>query len=817
VKNILLLLRKDLRLNRLWLTGWLLVVAADIIYVSVTGESVAGSDDRRRQLWWLGGCVLATLHLLPLPLLVCRIVQADSPARVTAFWLTRPLSRLQVLTAKCVFVGTFLILPCLVAHGLAFVANGLPLAEAWPWLVYTLLWWCCALASVAAVASLTRDVSGAAVLSAVLLTVVTASWYLSNLLSPRGASSYHTRSADLGWQGVSSAIAAVASGAVVAVVVFACQYLTRRAGWSMAVLALGGILVGPTLVLWRWDFVGAWQIATSTLDWSRVTLMARRNSVEVWRHVWDATRPGHTSICWNLSGSVVASGLPNGWTWEIRDLEPVLRSPGGRTWSATSMGNVRPIELLCPKPDSAHSPEMAVPQGAACTWLADAAGAVNFLEPRRPSISRWTLVVDASDRELAQDASQPLRLKATARLLAQHHSVLARVPVRPEARSEGINPRLRILSVNPPISGYDPRKFAVVDVQVRRVACSMFGQYKGGTYVLLNPKRREAVLGYTQDNRQFSPSLTFSGLVIERVRIQIRRNGSADTGCSERAAECLRVTDDWLREAQLVELGADEWAETTRELAIDNDNLVWDGPTDLMCGSRVSAGSTAHAATARLKTGAELCAEGQNPDPECRPNRWRGDGQESAPQDMYRSRCAGRDAPACFSLAELRALSWWLSVRDYAARRDPAQESVYQDALQRSHKACEAGKAEVCLLLASMYDHGQNLRKDPVRAVELYQRAVRLSRETCDKGDPGDCANLGRLYALGNGVLQDAAKAAQLYQRACAESDLVGCLWLAHMYRDGAGGMTVDPVKAAKLYQKACDGGVPQACANLKE
>ena len=70
--------------------------------------------------------------------------------------------------------------------------------------------------------------------------------------------------------------------------------------------------------------------------------------------------------------------------------------------------------------------------------------------------------------------------------------------------------------------------------------------------------------------------------------------------------------------------------------------------------------------------------------------------------------------------------------------------------------------------LGLLYDNGQGVAQDYVKAREWYEKAA-------DKGDAGAMSNLGALYDNGRGVAQDYAKAREWYEKAADKGDATPC------------------------------------------
>jgi len=104
-------------------------------------------------------------------------------------------------------------------------------------------------------------------------------------------------------------------------------------------------------------------------------------------------------------------------------------------------------------------------------------------------------------------------------------------------------------------------------------------------------------------------------------------------------------------------------------------------------------------------------------------------------------------------------------------------DSVIQDfprALKLLTKACDAGNAEGCGHLASIYDTGQGVPED-------LPKAAALNAKACDGGIATACNNLGVASMNGAGVPKDNDKARQLLKKACDLGSDAACQWLKQL------------------------------------
>jgi len=112
---------------------------------------------------------------------------------------------------------------------------------------------------------------------------------------------------------------------------------------------------------------------------------------------------------------------------------------------------------------------------------------------------------------------------------------------------------------------------------------------------------------------------------------------------------------------------------------------------------------------------------------------------------------------------------------------------------------------------ASFLEGTHGFKRHPASAVVIWEL------EACEKGYARACAAAGFLYQHNEEIKRDPVKAVRLYRQACDAGESIGCSYLGIAYADGVGGLAKDPAKAAQLYASACDAGAGDACSLLAE
>jgi TPR repeat protein len=127
-------------------------------------------------------------------------------------------------------------------------------------------------------------------------------------------------------------------------------------------------------------------------------------------------------------------------------------------------------------------------------------------------------------------------------------------------------------------------------------------------------------------------------------------------------------------------------------------------------------------------------------------------------------------------------------------------------------RACDAGNAQTCLLLASaLRGKVAGVPSDLPRAKAVLERQCTKSPRSFSSNA---CDELGTMYRKGDGVARSLEQARKYFENACLPNNgnTPGCIHLAEMYEAGEGGAK-NPAFALELYQKHCTtGGKTAGC-----
>lgn len=156
---------------------------------------------------------------------------------------------------------------------------------------------------------------------------------------------------------------------------------------------------------------------------------------------------------------------------------------------------------------------------------------------------------------------------------------------------------------------------------------------------------------------------------------------------------------------------------------------------------------------------------------------------------LYTQACSDGEVAGCGNLAAL------LEEGDDGVPKDIGQAKILYD------KACGEGQGWSCSKLGWLFSQ-DGPDKNFSQALSFYQRGCKLEESTA-------CNNQGSMYEHGQGVEVDKVKASSLYEEAC-DGDALAC--------DNRGRLAAevgDTAKALTFYGKACEQSLGQGCFDL--
>ncbi len=123
--------------------------------------------------------------------------------------------------------------------------------------------------------------------------------------------------------------------------------------------------------------------------------------------------------------------------------------------------------------------------------------------------------------------------------------------------------------------------------------------------------------------------------------------------------------------------------------------------------------------------------------------------------------------------------------------------------------ACDAGDAEACFVIGTMFEAPRDRRKPNLK--EAHRRYA----QQC-QAEPKSCFWLGQIYQHGTGVERNPAAAGRHFVRSCDAGAAEGCFEVADCLLEGKCGLKHDPAKGERMLSQLCrDMALGHACSRL--
>jgi len=151
----------------------------------------------------------------------------------------------------------------------------------------------------------------------------------------------------------------------------------------------------------------------------------------------------------------------------------------------------------------------------------------------------------------------------------------------------------------------------------------------------------------------------------------------------------------------------------------------------------------------------------------------------------------------CLMLAALVLVWPSIALAQTSAGREVEDDSAVY--LEQLRLLAEQGDPEAQYRLGELYEDGEIVERDLIKAVESYQEAA-------VQGHAGAQYALGHMYRLGIGVKQDKAAAIAWYRKAALQGDEWSQLALGDQYRIGLA-VPRDLEQSTKWYRRAAEQG----------
>jgi len=448
-------LKKDIRYTRILLGVWLFLVVFQC--------AVMGHNTKDAVIW-----ILYPMQWLILITIIPRVVHADPLVGTTAFWFTRPISRLTLLTSKTLYVLLTLVLLPLLVKLILMAANGATVHDMALGAAEIAMGQVALILAVAIVAVITSSFGRFALVWSVSLVALLLLLYFLGTQTAHHSTPPEPYSLIVSRFVVCFLIWFFAAGGMIAH-----QYLTRKT-WLTAGVAGTGALVTLFLTLpgiWTWDFLkprvqaaGDANIDAGAIKTSLMLLERRQDGTSPYNAVW--------------SGIDIA-GVPKGYALTVAGVHPHLTSTNG----AAPQVNLASDDASAGEPDNGG--------------LAAALGGPRLVNvPVTPDQARgdytdtiW-LNGDASDREAAMSA----KFSATVDFVLYGFVKTGEMPLEKGARYDHESEHLLITGIR--------KHKADLIVDARQRALNLFltvNDMPGSAqdhvrYVLVNRKRNEAFM-----------------------------------------------------------------------------------------------------------------------------------------------------------------------------------------------------------------------------------------------------------------------------------------------------------------------------------
>ncbi|MDE2756629.1 MAG: hypothetical protein OXI92_08790 [Acidobacteriota bacterium] len=522
----------DIRCLRSYLGLWLglLVLQAALIvsYVGLPGHySPPGASfpsEFREVLLGLLAWLVAVLKICLLAVLVARLVHKDPTVGDTAFWLSRPLSRVRLLACKSLFLLLAVILPSLLVEGGLLLICGVTPQDTLRSVPQILFLTLLAVALPAMLAAVTTDLARTSLLGVLVFLGLAA--LVTLLLAWRAIR--RVLVSDSGFDFATSLAGASLVLLATALIVVAHQYLTRRTVGSRVLLFSG-------VALSSW-FLASWSLHTMTRgavpaddagipDAARIEAGIERHSLTLDRARVVDTRFGPPtggteagSIL--LKGTITLDPLPPGVLATPVQISARLRSRVEASVFTSFFSRRREWE---PEPSSSLKPP--IDQGEAA------------LLARLPRDAVWLFRFSESDYE--RFGGVPLVYSGRVGFLVQRSEV-ASLPLVEGARLARGSDHTRILGIG--------MRRGSLTVRLSETRHRLRGDDETEIrWLLVNRSRGEFLTGGSLDSTALSSPSLLSGILpmLEARRSTLRLRPPADG---------VELDAAWIEGAELVRL-----------------------------------------------------------------------------------------------------------------------------------------------------------------------------------------------------------------------------------------------------------------------
>jgi len=471
---------------------------------------------------------------------VAAIVGRHPVTGTTAFWRTRPVRRGDVLFAT--LLGLFLVtvwLPAM-ALGMMFVALGLGPGAAADAALRVGAEQALVAALAFTLAALTRNLAQAIVVGLSAAAVFTSGVYWARAL-PGGHFPFALELRQNEW----TAIWAQVAGAVLLFLPAAHQYLTMktRTSYALAIVLLAMAVLATRNPFLRWI---PFQIPAADVALDVPAVGFDHSSIRTGNASRSA--PGERTITVVTQSALFEPAGPGG-AMVLRPMfvQSRLRFRDGHSVDFDSRTGVAWVDG---GPESRAGTQPWASMGAAL-------GGAHVVTPATANDERFRATfMQVPNDAFATQANQPARLMMNVTSEAYRHDVFARVPLAEggRARAEGYVLRYEGMS----------SEARALWVNIYELSVARWYEPRPNAYLLVNARRRQAVVASDRLTERFRTALTAAGTpIMARHQVEFE----LDPGS-------VVIDADWLRDAEFVVLRAHSLGRVIRGLVVDPFTLA---------------------------------------------------------------------------------------------------------------------------------------------------------------------------------------------------------------------------------------------------
>ena len=529
---ILLLARKYARYLRWELLLWTLLLVIQAVFIGSELQSSSEEVFGRT----IAHLVLNISVIVMMGVITVQLVQSDPVTGSTAFWMTKPISRVGLFAAKLVFaLLTVVVLPMLVSGALA-VALGVAGGAVVPVVLTVVAWQLCLMAVVFLVASITAGFARFLLVGAVLIVGVSGvATYVGPPLRDyalRGRSSMTLVDTQF-W-----VLLVLTTALCLGVALY--QHIRMNLRRTVGLTVLAALLLLVVVSGWPWDLLArpSMSVDRGALNPASVALSLDPATKIQPQRIFLSYRRERPTL--RLFGGFTYAGTPQGIFLEPTRVESRLRFAGGPEITTRGESRMRPWN----KPEALGSQDLIIRALGDGPWTSLSVPPGHGLEP---------VLAEVPEAAYSQHAREAGVYSAVVALDAYRWQLRAELPLRAGASCR-LNPgRAVFREIGRVGNVYQVMLSEVTVVNTARARSRMEGQY-----VLRNRTRRQVLFPFAITvPAAWDPMVFPLGSQLRVLHTFLRVRNPA-------------VDDAWLAEADLVRIEPVYLGQFTAPLRVDN-------------------------------------------------------------------------------------------------------------------------------------------------------------------------------------------------------------------------------------------------------